>query len=350
MDGFKTYGQLVKEEAIPPEEEKVLRLVYGLVPLDGGTTTELEISKSLRGQALNRVANLVSTLKHGGLVSTGRGRSRSVSRNLRSYSNEHSLYPPMKAEISTRWADERPHDYIEPDRFCHVLETHGAKRGRWGAPDLTLVGGKTLPFLPGKFLDVVTFEIKPSLDITGLYEALSHRTHATHAYLICHHHASEEGPDAGTVGRIAREAQRTGVGFILAGQPDDYATWEEIVPATRWHPEPESLHEFIASLDLTMLRCLRRWLRSDPHLGARPSIDFSTLDLSPELQQLAEDIYMEIPVNGSVGWKHFDPWIKKADVVEIREELSRKEIIKVIQGGGMRLHPGLAGVVREPAS
>ena len=116
----------------------------------------------------------------------------------------------MRAEIGTRWADESPHDYIEPDRFCEVLATHGAKRGRWNAPDITLIGGKTLPFLPGKFLDVVTCEVKPWLDITGLYEALSHRTNATHAYLLCHWPVSWGEPDAGEVGRITREAVRTG--------------------------------------------------------------------------------------------------------------------------------------------
>ena len=246
----------------------------------------------------------------------------------------------MRAEIRTRWADERPHDYVEADRFCEVLASHGAKRGRWGAPDITLVGGKTLPFLPGKFLDVVTFEVKPALDITGLYEALSHRTHATHAYLICHHPASKGAPDPVVVGRISREAQRTGVGFILARQPNDYATWEEIAPATRWHPEPEMLHDFVVSLghlDRNMLRRLRHWLRSDPFLGARPAVDFSTLDLEEDDQRLAEDIYLEIPADGSVGWKYFDGWIERADVERIRQHLKERGIIRVVQKGGMRL-------------
>ena len=339
----ETYGNVVEGLGLSPEEEEVLCQVYALVPLDGKKTSQQRIEEEVDAEKRQRVGHSVDLLRDNGLVSTGRGRSRSVSRKLPSYPNEHSLYPHMREEIRTRWADERPHDYIEADRFCEVLASHGAKRGRWGAPDITLVGGKTLPFLPGKFVDVVTFEVKPSLDITGLYEALSHRTHATHAYLVCHHSPLEGEPEPVLVGRISREAQRTGVGFVLARQPNDYATWEEIAPATRWRPEPEMLHEFLVSLgrlDRNMLRKLRDWLRSDPFLGARPAVDFSSLGLSPEEQRIAEDVYFEIPISGSVGWKHFDGWIEKAEVERIRQMLKELGVIRVVQKGGMMLPKG----------
>ena len=347
----ETYGELVKrlaaEEGFSAKEEEVLRLVFGLVPLSGEKTTQGRIEQAIKAPKRGQVGHCVDLLKDGGLVSAGLGGpKRWVWREIPEYRKEHDLYEPMRAEIRTRWADESPHDYDEPDRFCEVLGSHGAKRGRWGAPDITLIGGKTLPFLPGKFLDVVTFEVKPSLDITGLYEALSHRTHATHAYLICHHAASESEPEPRVVGRISREAQRTGVGFILARQPNDYGTWEEIAPATRWRPEPEELHDFIVHLgktDRNVLRCLRRWLRRDPFLGPRPEVDFSSLDLDGEERRIAEDIYFETPVDGreSPSWKHFKGWIGKPDVVErVREKLKKAGVIRVVRGGGMRLPKG----------
>lgn len=337
----RTYGQLVSEGAFESNYERALRRVYSLVPLGGKQTTEQKIETDMPESERSGTTEYIDVLRDNGLVTTGRGRSRSVTRMFADYSGEHSLYPHMRAEIETRWANEWPHDYDEPDRFCEVLATHGAKRGgRWTAPDITVIGGKTLPFLPGKFLDVVTFEVKPSLDITGLYEALSHRTHATHAYLICHHPKSRGEPDPALVGRISREATRTGVGFILARQPDDYATWDEIVPATRWTPEPEFLHDFVTGQDMNALRRLKRWLKLDPFLDERPEVDFSKLDLNPEDQRRAEDIYSEIPVNGSVGWNHFRGWIKRADVERIRQELKKAEIIKVVQKGGMQLPKG----------
>lgn len=338
MSDTKTYGELVSEGAIPPRDEPVVRRVYALVPRDGSSTTQDRIAGALPDVEDRRVAQSIDILKAGGLVATGRGRSRSVSRNLREYKGELSLYRHMSAELRMRWADEWPHDYIEPNRFCAVLDTHAAKGGgRWSAPDITLLGGKTLPFLPGKFLDVVTFEVKPTLDITGLYEALSHRTHATHAYLVCYVPPNERPPDPGLVGRISAEATRTGVGFILVPQPDDYATWEQIAPATRWNPEPEQLHSFVASQDRNALRRLRKWLRADPFLGDRPPVDFTKLGLSDEDQGIAEDIYTEIPVNGNVGWQHFQGWIKKPDVDRIRGVLKNAGVIRVIQKGGMTL-------------
>ncbi len=353
--GRPTYGKLVGDLGLEPDgdKEQLLRRVYARVPRDrkgtaeptredwfaGEKTTEAEIHSALPDASLRKISECVNLLKDGDLVSTGSGRSRSVWRKLWKYSKEHDLYPPMRTEIRWRWADTKPHDFVEPDRFCAVVATHGDKRGRWGAPDITLIGGKTLPFLPGKFLDVVTFEVKPQLDITGLYEALSHRTHATYAYLICHL-TREATTDE--VARFTREGVRTGIGVILARQPEDYATWEQLVPATRWTPDPEQLHEFIVDItkkDRKVFRDLRAWLRREPFYGDRAQVNFSDPDLglSEEDQQIAEDIYLEILWNKKVGWKHFESWIPKADVERVRERLKKAGIIRVVQSGGMRL-------------
>lgn len=354
-DDPRTYGTLVRDLNrdlnLEPEKEHIVRRVYARIPLRGYTqsrdedppkgerTTEAEICSALGDVSPRDVSQSVDWLKQGDLVSTGSGRSRSIWRKLRKYSKEHDLYPPMRAEIRLRWADEDPHDFIEPNRFCAVLKTHGDKRGRWGAPDITLIGGKTLPMLPGKFLDVVTFEIKPDLDITGLYEALSHRTHATYAYLICH--VKRKAAATEDVARFTREGLRTGIGVIFARQPEDYATWQELVPATRWTPDPEQLHEFIVDVtkkERRVFRNLRAWLRREPFYGDHAQVDFSdpALGLSEADQQIAEDIYLEILWNRSVGWKHFESWIQKADVKRVAKVLDEARIIKLVQGGGMR--------------
>ena len=350
-----TYGELVRELELEPggAQENVLRRVYARIPLrvyarnsqneeprDEDKTTVAAIHAALPDLSLPEISESVDRLKKPGeLVSTGSGRSRSVWRNIRKYNKEHDLYPPMRAEIGLRWADTAPHDFVEPDRFCAVLATHGDKRGRWGAPDITLIGGKTLPLLPGKFLDVVTFEVKPGLDITGLYEALSHRTHATYAYLICH--LTREAATTDEVARFTREGVRTGIGVILARQPEDYATWQQLVPAARWTPDPEQLHEFIVDVtkkERKVFRDLRAWLRREPFYGDHAKVDFSNPDLglSEADQQIAEDIYLEVLWNGSVGWKHFESWIPKAEVKRVAKVLDKARIIKLVQGGGMR--------------
>lgn len=349
----ETFGTLVErligEGALDPDkgQDTVLAQVWQLVPLHG-ERREKEIYDTIpKPKHHKAVTRLIDLLKAGKLVvSTGQGRSRRVRRRLRKYSREHDSYCYIRAEIRTRWAGESPHNYIDGDRFRTVLATNGLKRGRCSAPDITLIGGKTLRFLPGKFLDVVTFEVKPTLDITGLYEALAHRTHATHAYLICYNGKEpwKNEPDAAEVGRITREAVRTGVGFILARQPDDCGTWQKIVPATRWSPDPEAMHDFILDMNKIerhrkALRQLRSWLRSDSFLGARPQVDFANLDLSETDQKLAEDIYLEIPLSRDkgVGWKYFEGSIDRETVERIRKGLQKAGVIRVVQNGSMRL-------------
>ena len=367
----KSYGQLVEEGKLESDDENLVRAIYRMIPGDeeSGKAEERWITEhqliglagerwgeadrkrygidpQKREEEADRIKYGIEVLRNCGLVTTSSGRSRRVRRIQRRPEGkvrELDLYPALLREIETGWADQAPHDYQEPDRFCQVLDTHAVKgQGRWSAPDITLLGGKTLPFLPGKFLDVVTFEIKPELDLTGVYEALSHRTHATHSYLVCHHPRRRGRPSEADVARITRAATREGIGFIIARQSDDYEEWEELVPAVRSTPEPETLHDFLlylyTSVDRTALRKLRRWLRQDPYLGSHPEVDFSLLKLSAEKKAWAEEIYMEIPLNGgSVGWKHFEKWIPKENVEEIREHMKEAGFIQVVQGGGMKL-------------
>jgi hypothetical protein len=42
------------------------------------------------------------------------------------------------------------------------------------------------------------------------------------------------------------EAKRFGIGVIVAAEPDNYDTWEEVVEAVRHEPDPDRLNEFLA--------------------------------------------------------------------------------------------------------
>lgn len=46
---------------------------------------------------------------------------------------------------------------------------------------------------------------------------------------------------------VAEVARGHGVGLVIAGDPDDYDTWEELVEARRVEPDPERLDTFIAT-------------------------------------------------------------------------------------------------------
>jgi hypothetical protein len=122
---------------------------------------------------------------------------------------------------------------------------------RWTRPDLVSVAVRTYRYLyrylPGKYMEVVTFEVKPSdaITVTAVYEALAHLRSATHAYVI--YHVPDD--DAESVKPVIEEARRVGrahgVGVITMSDPKDWDTWDELEEARRVEPDPERLDEFI---------------------------------------------------------------------------------------------------------
>ena len=131
-----------------------------------------------------------------------------------------------------------------------VTAAQGRRRtgGRWTRPDLVSAAAWTYRYLPGKYMEVVTFEVKPfdAIDVSAVYEALAHLRSATHAYVIFHVPADQEETVAETVDETCHVARSHGVGLIVMGDPADFATWDEKEEARRCEPDPQRLDEFIA--------------------------------------------------------------------------------------------------------
>lgn len=162
------------------------------------------------------------------------------------YKHEVDLYPPIRETLWDSWSKERQIDPLAVE----ITASQGGKvtGGRWTRPDLVSVAVRTYRYLPGKYMEVVTFEVKPSdaVTVTAVYEALAHLRSATHAYVIYH------VPDdiAESVKQVIDEARRVGrahgVGVITMGNPKQWETWNELEEARRVEPDPERLDEFIA--------------------------------------------------------------------------------------------------------
>jgi hypothetical protein len=120
---------------------------------------------------------------------------------------------------------------------------------------------RVYPFLPGKFVDVVTFEVKlaDAADVSCVYEALAHRRSATTAYVII-----VGQPDDDASGLIRQEAVRHGIGLLSVepneiGDPDK---WDLQVHAVRNDTDPEALNSFLShQLDQNEKDDLQTWLR-----------------------------------------------------------------------------------------
>jgi hypothetical protein len=161
---------------------------------------------------------------------------------------ENELYKPVEKVLREEWAPDR--------RFSNCIVEVTARQGRrdtngtWTRPDIVVAALRVFPHVLGKFFDLITFELKPlnGIDVTGVFEALSHRSAATQAYLWIHVPNGYESDDKlqRKMKRIIEEVQRHGIGLIVCSNPEDYDTWDIKHEASRVEPDPESLNEFIA--------------------------------------------------------------------------------------------------------
>lgn len=181
------------------------------------------------------------------LVKKKNSYARSECRLEKDKKEEH-YYPAIQDELTRFWALARGREYHHRHRLLAVLDTHHAgpaATGAWSRPDLTVVGGKVLPFLPGKFVDVHTFEVKLGMPLIGIYESLAHRRCSHYSSVLCIWREELNRPDALAISAMVKEATKQGVGLMLLNQYDDYSQWEELAEPTRHEPDPQALNDFL---------------------------------------------------------------------------------------------------------
>ena len=162
--------------------------------------------------------------------------------------SEADLYKPVADVLQKEWARDL--------RFRNHIVEITARAGRrdtggtWTRPDIVVAALRVFPHVPGKFFDLITFELKSlsGINVTAVFEALAHRRAATQAYVWLHvpSEAAQDELVSSVLERIEDEAKRHGVGLIVAENPADYELWDITLRATRYEPDPEFLNEFIA--------------------------------------------------------------------------------------------------------
>lgn len=175
---------------------------------------------------------------------------------------EPALYEPMAQVIREDWTKD-----FRLDSFTLEVTAHQGARptgGKWTRPDITLASYKTFAYVPGKHFDLVTFEIKPqdSIDITVVYEALAHRRAATRAFALLHVPEDKKHALEPVINEICSQAKQFGIGVIIASDPCDYDTWDEVVESVRNEPDPERLNDFLSQqVSLQFRETVVRWFR-----------------------------------------------------------------------------------------
>ena len=172
-------------------------------------------------------------------------RAEPGSQSVVSRRGEKSLYAPIVETLRSAWVAEHGiQDYV-----IDLTASQGGRvtGGKWSRPDITLANSNEYKYVPGRFVELRTFEIKTheGLDVTAVYEALSHRRAAHFAYVLAYVPECERGALKFVLQRLIGDAEEYGVGVTTLADPHDYRTWRVEVEARRATPDPADMDAFI---------------------------------------------------------------------------------------------------------
>lgn len=161
---------------------------------------------------------------------------------------ETQLYPDIEEGLRKHWLLNTG---LFPEKYSHFIVANTSKSGplkvgKWRQPDFVAVAVSQYKYLPGKYLDVVTFEVKiqSAFDITAVYETVSHKRRATQSYLIVQYDGDYNDDPA--FNEALKEADNHGIGLIVVHDIKDYDNgWVTVRYADRVEPEPKELDDFI---------------------------------------------------------------------------------------------------------
>jgi hypothetical protein len=158
---------------------------------------------------------------------------------------EKSLCAPIVETLRTAWvAEHEIQDYV-----IDLTASQGGRitGGKWSRPDITFASSKEYKYVPGRLVELRTFEVKTheGLDVTAVYEALSHRRAAHFAHVLAHVPECERSALQPILQRLIRDAEEYGVGVTTLVDPQDYKTWRIEVEARRASPDPADMDAFI---------------------------------------------------------------------------------------------------------
>lgn len=250
-------------------EKKARNLLLSLIPRDGepvgnSTLSHEFLDRSKKELKENFGVEVYWQIRNGlidaGQLERGRGKGGSVrlvtagvsrhghrSGRRQKRKREALLYESFRQTIQTDWV----RDYDTSDDYvAEVYAQKGSKdtKGKWTRPDVVLVSVGSYPYIPGKSIEVISFEIKPEdvYGVEGIYETASHSAFANKSYLALH--LPEGRKDTELPERLETEAARFGVGLLTFGDPAQWSTFDVLVEPTHKTPSPGYMNDFLKYL------------------------------------------------------------------------------------------------------
>lgn len=254
---------------INEDEQKLLHLVPHEGTIGNGRLRELLAWDGERYFAVR------DSLVEQGVLEIGRGRGGTVSRvsstappeqepeeQVRTRREERKLYEPIAAALKSYWSRQLSE---EQNVVVDVTDSGGRRSGIWTRPDITVVTMTNYIYVPGKFFDVITYEVKPAgvLSVQGVFEAASHSRFATQSYLVIHTPGGLESLPRPTVDRLEKECGRFEIGLVLLRSLNEFDAKDIRVTAERREPDPADMDSFISErLSEDSKRRIAKWGRS----------------------------------------------------------------------------------------
>lgn len=246
------------------DAKQLTSILFDLVPEDGTPIGNVSLLERFRKVAKRKLSVYISEegyweirneLIARGLLEKGRGRGGSVYRVSRVEPRKERGHPKRiaEADLYSMVSQFVERTWVKDNGIStFVLEKTAAqgKRntgGKWTRPDLALVSVKSFPYIPGKILEIVTFEVKPENDcrIEGVFETAAHSRFSHKSYLMIY--LPRGDPQTKEFERVERECERFGLGLIIFTDPKEWDSYETIQEAERRNPDPADVSRFIAT-------------------------------------------------------------------------------------------------------
>ena len=251
-------------------------ILFQMIPIDGEAIGNKALRKQLSWLE-EKYWTVRDRLVDKNYIQTGMGRGGSVSRvkriepplsvpipatgiQLPEYNVESDLYAPVMDSLE-KWSKE----VSLSNFFIEKTANQGSRKtgGMWTRPDIVIINVESFQFVPSRYLEVMTFEIKPSdaWDISAVFETAAHSRFSSRSYLVLHRDVKLP-PSQETIDRISSECSRFGVGLIIFDDPKDYETYEFLIEPVRRQPDPRETDKFI-EIQISDLNKgkLAKWLR-----------------------------------------------------------------------------------------
>jgi len=247
----------VLHDAAEGSDAKLAKLL-ALIPADGTPKGNIRLLQE-SGLPEDEYWSLRNKLIEQGKVGKGRGMGGSVYRLIaeestekqikkrgRRKSVESDLYGDFEKWLGDFWAKDVNLTWFRIEKTAH--QGRKPTGGKWTRPDFAIVAVNTYRYFPGKFLEVISFEVKPTLEdaLAGVFECAAHSVYANRSYLAVYLE-DDADRESEEFARVERECERFGLGLVTFGDPSDRESYQIIVDAGRRTPDPSEVDKFIGS-------------------------------------------------------------------------------------------------------